>query len=144
MKNRMAGRSLIFFCLGTFLVLIPSLFFFSCREKKQSAPVEDTRIELKKNNWDFGNITEGEEVSHTFYFKNTGKHSLIIKKIETGCGCTTVDYSKAPVLPGKEGKIEIAFNSAGRYGKQYKEISIFANIPEKQITLGFTANVKAK
>lgn len=143
MKNRIAGRSLIFFCMAAFLILLlPTLF--SCRGKKQAPPVENTRIELKKNNWDFGNITEGEEVSHTFYFKNTGQNNLIIKKIETGCGCTTVDYSKAPILPGKEGKIEIAFNSAGRYGKQYKEISIFANIPEKQITLGFTANVKAK
>ena len=42
----------------------------------------------------------------------------------------------------KEGKIEIAFNSEGRYGKQYKEIRIFANIPEKQVILSFTATVK--
>ncbi len=142
MKNTTDGRCLIFFCLTAFLVLTPVLF--SCREKKQSTPVGNTRIELKKNNRDFGNLTEGEKVSHTFYFKNTGKNNLIIKKIEIGCGCTTADYSKAPVPPGKEGKIEITFNSAGRYGKQYKEIRIFANIPEKQITLGFTANVKAK
>ena len=40
------------------------------------------------------------------------------------------------------GKIEIAFNSEGRYGKQYKEIRIFANIPEKQVILSFTATVK--
>ena len=50
--------------------------------------------------------------------------------------------TKLPFAPGKEGKIEIAFNSEGRYGKQYKEIRIFANIPEKQVTLSFTATVK--
>lgn len=67
---------------------------------------------------------------------------MLIKNVETGCGCTTADYDKAPVRPGKEGKIEIAFNSEGRYGKQYKEIRIFANIPEKQVILSFTATVK--
>lgn len=134
-------------CPFIFLPFIFCLFYFllgatACREKKSSASAGDTTIEWKQKIWDFGDITEGEEVSHTFHFKNTGEHHLIIKNIETGCGCTTVDYSKAPVAPGKEGKIEIVFNSAGRYGKQYKEISIFANIPQKQTTLNFIANVK--
>jgi hypothetical protein len=62
--------------------------------------------------------------------------------VETGCGCTTVNYDQKPISPGKEGKLEIVFNSSGRYGKQYKEIRIFANIPEKQVVLSITANVK--
>ena len=124
------------------LLFISGILLSSCREKKANISTENTNIEWRKKSWDFGNITRGEEVAHTFYFKNTGAHHLLIKKIETGCGCTTVNYDKAPIPPGKEGKIEIAFNSTGRYGKQYKEISIFANIPEKQTTLSFTANVK--
>lgn len=129
--------------LTFYLILFScSLVLFSCRQKTQASAQADTQIEWKKKVWNFGDLSEGEEVSHTFYFKNTGENSFIIKNIETGCGCTTVNYDKAPVAPGKEGKIEIAFNSAGRYGKQYKEISIFANIPEKQVTLSFTANVK--
>lgn len=126
-------------CLLLFSFILLS---FSCRDKKEASTAADTKIEWTKKVWDFGTISEGEEVAHTFYFKNTGDHQLLIKKIETGCGCTTANYSKAPIAPGKEGKIEIAFNSAGRYGKQYKEIRIFANIPEKQVTLSFTANVK--
>ena len=114
-----------------------------CKKKQNySVPPADTRVEWIKKTWDFGNITQGETVTHTFYFKNTGTQNLLIKNVETGCGCTTADYDKAPVRPGKEGKIEIAFNSEGRYGKQYKEIRIFANIPEKQVILSFTATVK--
>lgn len=126
-------------CLLLFSFILLS---FSCRDKKEASLAADTKIEWTKKVWDFGTISEGEEVAHTFYFKNTGDHQLLIKKIETGCGCTTANYSKAPIPPGKEGKIEITFNSAGRYGKQYKEIRIFANIPENQVTLSFTANVK--
>lgn len=143
MKNRPARmRYMTRYCAAFILAILPALF--SCREKKQTVPVEETRIELKEKNKDFGNITEGEKVSHTFHFKNTGSNNLIISKVETGCGCTAADYGKAPIPPGKDGKIEVVFNSAGRYGKQYKEISIFANIPGGRATLCFTANVKAK
>lgn len=125
--------------------ILLSFISVSCRGKSQSTQntqAADTQIEWTKKNWNFGDITEGEIVTHTYYFKNSGDQNLIIKNIDSGCGCTTVSYDKKPLRPGKEGKIEIAFNSAGRYGKQYKEISIFANIPEKQVTLSFTANVK--
>lgn len=130
-------KLVLYFLLFTFYSL-----HISCRDNTPAKLTADTQIEWIKKGWNFGDITAGEEVTHTFYFKNTGDHNLLIKKIETGCGCTTVNYDKNPIPPGKEGKIEIAFNSAGRYGKQYKEISIFANIPEKQTTLSFTVNVK--
>lgn len=115
---------------------------WACHSKKKENITTNTQLEWRQTNWNFGDITRGEEVVHTFHFKNTGKEHLLIKKVETGCGCTTVKYDSTPLPPGKEGKIEIAFNSAGRNGKQYKEIAIFANIPEKQVILSIVANVK--
>lgn len=132
----------IFHFFKILLLLLSICLCGACREKASKAPAADTTVEWVQKNWNFGEITEGEEVSHVFRFKNTGKHNLLIRNIEVGCGCTTAGYDKAPIPPGKEGKIEIAFNSAGRLGKQYKEIRIFANIPEKQTSLSFTANVK--
>lgn len=122
------------------LILLCALF--ACRGKSTSSAGADTSIEWTNKSWNFGDISEGEEVCHTYRFKNTGQNHLLIKKIDTGCGCTTVNYDKEPIAPGKEGKIEIAFNSKGRYGKQYKEIRIFANVQEKEITLSFSANIR--
>ena len=91
--------------ISYFLLFTFYLFLFSCKEKQNSSvPPADTRVEWIKKTWDFGNITQGETVTHTFYFKNTGTQNLLIKNVETGCGCTTADYDKAPVRPGKEGK----------------------------------------
>lgn len=127
------------------------IFFFSflllqaCghqKKEKQDSATADTSVEWVLPTFNFGKIIAGETVMHSFYFKNTGNENLIIRNIETSCGCTTADYPKQPVAPGKEGKIEIAFNSSGRYGKQYKEIRIFANVPEKVMTLKFTADIK--
>lgn len=129
---------------GILLLTLHLSFFIVCcgsRNDKTTTP-QETKIEIKQNTYDFGEISEGEIVTHTFFLKNIGQHNFVIKNIETSCGCTTADYTREPVKKEKEGKIEIAFNSSGRYGKQYKEISIFANIPEKKITLKITANVK--
>jgi len=116
----------------------------SCKEKKtapQSETQGTTEIEFRQKHFNFGKLAEGEIVTHTFHFKNTGRENFVIKAIESGCGCTTVEYDKKPVPPGQEGKIEIAFNSSGRYGKQYKEISIFANLPKGKTVLTITADV---
>lgn len=137
-------RFLVFICQLMFLVLI--LLFSSCKEKPteetNNTPLQETKIEFKQSLFNFGDISAGEIVTHSFYFKNIGEHNFVIKNIETTCGCTVVNYDKAPVKPGGEGRIEIEFNSSGRYGKQYKEISIFANIPGKVVTLKIIANIK--
>ncbi len=117
------------------------LMVCSCKEKVKTTQGEETNMKWTLKTWNFGEIKNGEEVCHTFYFKNTGSNNLLIKNVKTDCGCTTVNYNKAPIKPGEEGKIEIAFNSRGRNGKQYKEISIFANIPEKQTIISITADI---
>ena len=102
------------------------------------------KFEIKDKSFNFGDLAEGEIVTHTFHFKNTGKKSLVIQNIESSCGCTTPKYDKKPIPPGGEGKIEVEFNSSGRYGKQYKVINIFANVPEKVVELKIIANIKTQ
>lgn len=68
---------------------------------------------------DFGTIGQGKPVSHTYSFTNTGKEPLIISAVKPGCGCTTPDYSKEPVAPGKKGFVTLTYNAsaAGRFTK---------------------------
>ncbi len=53
----------------------------------------------------------------SFYIHNKGNNSLIIKKIEASCGCTTFSWNKKPIPPGGKTKLEVEFNSDGRYGQ---------------------------
>lgn len=127
-----------------FPVISVFLILAGCKEKKQADQPSSqlTEIRFTQPHFNFGKISEGEIVAHTYYFKNTGTTDLLIKNVDSGCGCTSVNYSSRPLSPGKEGKIEITFNSSGRYGKQYKEILIFANLPKGKKTLSFTADVQ--
>lgn len=72
-------------------------------------------------------VKEGEELSHTFTFENTGDEPLIISKYGVECDCTKAIYSKEPVMPGETSEITITFDTTGKFGWQYRKIQLFAN-----------------
>ncbi len=99
----------------------------------EEAPV----IKFENDIFEFGKIKQGESVSNSFKFVNTGKSPLIIKDAAVTCGCTVPEYSKTPIAPGESGVIKVVFNSAGKEGLQDKVVTLTANtIPaETQIHL---------
>lgn len=77
--------------------------------------------------WDFGRIREADgPVSHTFRFVNGGKKPILIDRVTTSCGCTTPSYSRAPIMPGAEGTIEVTFDPTGRPDSFRKEIYVIS------------------
>ncbi|HET8574278.1 MAG TPA: DUF1573 domain-containing protein [Edaphocola sp.] len=83
--------------------------------------------------YDFGTVKEGAKVEHDYVFKNVGDQPLQILRVDASCGCTTPEWPKRPIMPGKTEKIKVTFNSAGNVGKTIKEISIQSNavLPDK-------------
>ncbi|MEN6456504.1 MAG: DUF1573 domain-containing protein [Prolixibacteraceae bacterium] len=85
-------------------------------------------LSFKEKVCDFGQILEKNgKVSHTFVFENTSPVPVLIDETGSGCGCTTHDYPKEPVLPGRTGKITITYNPAYRPGFFSKEIVVYSN-----------------
>ena len=76
---------------------------------------------------DFGKVTDGERVEHTFKFTNTGEADLVISSATASCGCTIPDWPKEPIAPGEKGEIKVEFNSAGKSDMVTKDITILAN-----------------
>jgi hypothetical protein len=99
-------------------------------------------ISFEKTDHDFGSIKQGEKVSHTFKFTNSGTAPLLIGEVRPSCGCTTTNYTKEPVQPGGSGIIELEFDSAGKMGKQQKTTTVMANVPEGTITLTLYADIE--
>lgn len=75
----------------------------------------------------FGNIHQGESVTHEFTFTNNGKTPLVITSASGSCGCTVPEYPHDPVQPGAKGIIKVTFNSAGKQGHQEKSVTIINN-----------------
>lgn len=85
------------------------------------------RIELPETTHDFGTVTEGDKVSHTFTVKNTGKAPLVIKRVRSSCGCTAAVTKEKEVPPGGTTEISVTFNTRGRVGPNRKTITIQSN-----------------
>jgi len=91
--------------------------------------------------FDFGAISEGEVVEHTFSFTNTGEAPLIIQSASASCGCTVPSYSKEPVPVGGTGEIAVSFNSKGKKGNQAPTITVTANTYPKVLKLRLKGTV---
>ena len=77
---------------------------------------------------DFGKIPEGPVAEYTFEFTNVGKEPLIIQNASASCGCTTPEWPKEPILPGKTGKIKVRYNTQGRGNQPFdKSVYISSN-----------------
>jgi hypothetical protein len=112
----------------------------ACNQKTSESQKLDTNaIETDQNSnkepaisfnnkiWDFGTITDGEVVEHTFRFTNTGTKDLVISSASASCGCTIPEWPKEPIAPGEKGEIKVEFNSNGKKDMVTKDITILAN-----------------
>ena len=91
--------------------------------------------------FDFGTVTEGEIVSHTFSFKNTGNEPLIISDAKGSCGCTVPSKPTAPIAPGDEGEITVQFNSKNKKGARNQKVTVTANTNPAQTFIYLTGTV---
>lgn len=98
---------------------------------------------FEKETHDFGTMIDGEKKSYDFWFTNTGESDLVLLTVNASCGCTTPYYDKAPIKPGKRGKITAEFDSSGKPGKQSKNINISNNTKEGNQMITIKANVQA-
>jgi mono/diheme cytochrome c family protein len=74
--------------------------------------------------YDFGNVTEGEIVKHTFKFKNNGLTAVKITNTETSCGCTTASNALKTYAPNEEGEMEVVVDTVGKKGAVIKTVTV--------------------
>jgi hypothetical protein len=101
-------------------------------------------LKFKQEKHDFGTITEGTVATYSFEFTNTGKTPVVISNVQPSCGCTTPEWTREPVMPGKTGKVTASYNSAGRPGNFNKTVTVMNNGQMSQIVLSIQGSVAAK
>lgn len=88
------------------------------------------KISVQPMKYDFGNIVQGEKVSHIFTITNTGGSELDIMNVRASCGCTAAKPEKNKLAPNESTDLKVEFNSAYKLGKQKKYVYIESNDPE--------------
>lgn len=125
------------------ILLVLALSFFN------AAPTEfdkyDSKIAIikfKTEVVDYGTITQNSNGTRLFSFTNTGNAPLLITKVKTSCGCTVPSYSKAPILPGETGELNIKYNTK-RLGAFTKTVTVMSNAEGGNKILKIKGNIVA-
>lgn len=100
------------------------------------------QIQFDEMKYDFGSAKQGEVVTHVFKFKNVGTQPLVISNIQVSCGCTTPEWTKDPVMPGKTGTITANFNTTGKMGMQNKVLTVESNSAAGNAMVSVVGEVK--
>ncbi len=107
--------------------------------------VQDSeKIVLNEKVHDFQTIKEKDGPTSTVFqiTNNTGK-PLVITNVKSSCGCTTPEWTKEPIAPGKTGHVKATYNPSGRSGPFDKIIVVSTNSDPATIELRIKGTVEA-
>ena len=130
-----------------FSLLIVVAFVFSAvaQDANPDKPkkVKEPEITFESLVHDYGEITQGDNGTCEFVFKNTGKADLILTNCRSSCGCTVPEWPKDPIPPGKKAIIKVSYNT-NRLGMINKSITVESNATNNRVVLNIKGNVSAK
>lgn len=102
---------------------------------------QQTDIIIDKKNIDFGSFNWKEQKVGDFLLTNVGGKMLIVDHVTTSCGCTTVEYSKEPVRPGKNLVLKIKYQA--EHPEHFdKTITVYCNAKGAPFPLKISGDAK--
>ncbi|MBA3970917.1 MAG: DUF1573 domain-containing protein [Bacteroidetes bacterium] len=108
----------------------------------KATPGSPPAMTFSEDEHDFGVLTQGETVSYSFVFQNTGGSDLVISSAQGSCGCTIPDYPKGAVKPGAQSKIDVKFESSGKSGLVQKTVTLVTNCTPSTKVLTISATIE--
>ena len=126
------------------IVALVSITFYSCKdnaakkvsdatakeakERMQNAGKDLPEMTFVSKDFEFGTINEGDEITASFEYENTGGSDLVITNAKASCGCTVPEWPKGKAIkPGEKGLIKALFRSRGKRNAQNKSITLTTN-----------------
>ena len=105
---------------------------------------KQAEIQFETLTKDFGTFSENDPVQTcSFVFTNTGTAPLIINQASASCGCTVASYTKEPVAPGKQGKIDVTYNGKKYFpGRFKKTVNVRSNAKTELVRLYISGNME--
>ncbi|MBO7160471.1 MAG: DUF1573 domain-containing protein [Paludibacteraceae bacterium] len=73
--------------------------------------------------------------NYTFFYCNVGQQGLVIKRIETTCGCKVTQYPTDSLYYDESGQIDIAIIPCKESGKFKKGIYVYTNAGTFRLTI---------
>lgn len=105
------------------------------------------RLDVPAAVYNFGAVSQGVPVKHTFKIINRGDADLIIGSVQTTCGCTVAQPAKKLLRPGESTEITATLDTSHERGRVDRRIDVYTNdpkTPDKALTLAGMITVQAE
>lgn len=113
----------------------------NAQTEKKDVPANGAKIRFIETEHNYGTIQKGGDGKCTFTFVNEGNEPLILSNVKASCGCTTPSYTQKPVMPGKEGTIDVKYNTNNPGGFS-KTVTVTSNaVDNPRVVLKIKGNV---
>lgn len=123
--------------VGTDMIVMPATASGEVTQEA-SRPV----LQFQDTLLDFGTVSEGHVVRHTFEFVNEGPGQALLADVSTTCGCTVAQtWPRDPLAPGTRGQIDVTFDTHDKSGPQDKVISVVGNTDPGVVRLHLVGEV---
>lgn len=109
------------YIVSFFIPLLVIILFASCHSEKKA------NLILSIVDYDFGDICSDSIYKGRSTITNSGNIPLIIDKIDSDCGCTSVAISKNVILPQDTCLLTFNYSTYNKIGLQENFICIIAN-----------------
>tara|TARA_A100000164_G_C21786899_1_gene713856 strand:+ start:494 stop:877 length:384 start_codon:yes stop_codon:yes gene_type:complete len=115
--------------------MIKNIFFAFCLVLSISTKAQEIGplISFETTLIDYGIIESDGNGMRTFGFKNIGDQDLIIKNVQSSCGCTIPKKPAGPIAPGEKSEIVVQYDTK-REGPFRKTITVTTNIEKNPIS----------
>jgi len=125
--------------------MIPSLGLIAQNANENESVALTTRGQNVPYTWDTTMVDLGEIPHKTrktaeYKLNNTGNQPLFIVYGQTSCGCAHLEYSEAPILPGKSTIVTVNYHGTD-LGEFLKTITIVTNADTDRTILQIKGNV---
>ncbi len=105
---------------------------FSPQSKiKTNGPI----ITFDHEEFDFGKVSEGVELQHTFQIKNAGNQPLENISTYSTCGCTTPKLSKTSLKPGESIELPVHIDTSMKQNEVEKTVNVSSDDPERPLVI---------
>lgn len=125
----------------TLCMLSISFAFITHAQSQTRVNSDSTEIIFEKTDHNYGVIKHRSNGTYEFVFKNMGKSPLIIRHVQSTCGCTVPEWDKQPIPPKGKGKIVVIYNTE-LIGSFIKTIKVFSNAKNSPVDLIIRGEVK--
>jgi hypothetical protein len=95
-----------------------------------AAATPGPKAQVPETTYDFGEVFEDRQLSHTFTIKNIGDALLEIKDIDSDCACTAADSDRR-IPPGGQGRITLTIAPYSVLRQFAKKTKVFFNDPDQ-------------